>query len=871
MFKKISSLFSKNTDHQDKGSKSAYPEYDQILTDLLTEINNRETTRNYFTLYDVKFGELNAYNALKKKEISFKQAFTKWLVSDVVKRYRKKKMRPSFGNDNVDQKLRLEEELLPLLFRSNLQLSDEDYIYYFKHFRNNKYSHYGRLNYWPVGFLTQQLERKNKKGGIGKELKNFLKTVLSWKELNSKNNYYGSDLSKVKNKIEAIVFENSHPENTIKTFAFNAGPFGDFANAKTKNLSSDFLETIFPILHLCFKVTGAKPTKKFIAETSGLIDQIDFKKYKAFIYTLLEKVIEIQPIETVHQNRHNGETYTYSSYVFIDKEDLNTLKGLVWTLAKFHDTTTLTLLAKLGERCFKKIPGTGPTAAALGNACIYVLANTKGMEGIAQLNVLKQRIKQTSTKKLIDKYIDELSSKLGISQSDIEESVVPDFGLEFGKKSFPFDKYQLHIQIERIGKVTTSWIKPDGNTQKTNPSFIKESKTLTDKLKKVRAEIKEIQKFLTSQRDRLDNLFLEEKVISHENFHNYYFNHGLVSYVAQKLIWIIANNHQKTVAYYYKNHWIDSTQNKIDWVDTNCSFQLWHPIYAKTEEILSWREFLRQELITQPLKQAFREIYLLTPAEINTKSYSNRMASHILKQHQFNTLAKLRNWTYQLIGAWDHGSDCIARKQIGKTGITAQYWLNEVFDNDLYNEAGILLYMSTDQVRFIKENDEEPLDLIDVPAIMFSEIMRDVDLFVGVCSVGNDPEWQDNGGLPQYRDYWQAYSFGNLTEVAKTRKTILEGLVPRLKIKDIAHIDGKFLVVKGKLRTYKIHIGSTNILMEPNDQYLCIVPSGKKQETGKVYLPFDGDRGLSVVLSKAFLLAEDDKITDTTITRQLKL
>jgi len=32
-----------------------------------------------------------------------------------------------------------------------------------------------------------------------------------------------------------------------------------------------------------------------------------------------------------------------------------------------------------------------------------------------------------------------------------------------------------------------------------------------------------------------------------------------------------------------------------------------------------------------------------------------------------------------------------------------------------------------------------------------------------------------------------------------------------------------------------------------------------------------GDKGLSVILSKAFLLAEDDKITDVTITRQLKM
>ena len=145
-------------------------------------------------------------------------------------------------------------------------------------------------------------------------------------------------------------------------------------------------------------------------------------------------------------------------------------------------------------------------------------------------------------------------------------------------------------------------------------------------------------------------------------------------------------------------------------------------------------------------------------------------------------------------------------------------------------------------------------------------------MFVGVCSVGNDPEWRDNNGERQtYRDYWTSYSFGDLTEIAKTRKTILERLLPRLsKIRDKATIDGKFLIVKGDLRTYKIHIGSGNILMEPNDQYLCIVPSRTKDaSTNNLFIPFEGDKGLSIVLSKAFLLAEDKKITDSTITSQI--
>lgn len=54
--------------------------------------------------------------------------------------------------------------------------------------------------------------------------------------------------------------------------------------------------------------------------------------------------------------------------------------------------------------------------------------------------------------------------------------------------------------------------------------------------------------------------------------------------------------------------------------------------------------------------------------------------------------------------------------------------------------------------------------------------------------------------------------------------------------------------------------------MEPNDQYLCIVPGRPAESSSdRLFIPFEGDKGLSIVLSKAFLLAEDDKITDSTI------
>jgi hypothetical protein len=300
--------------------------------------------------------------------------------------------------------------------------------------------------------------------------------------------------------------------------------------------------------------------------------------------------------------------------------------------------------------------------------------------------------------------------------------------------------------------------------------------------------------------------------------------------------------------------------------------------------------------VTQPIKQAHREIYLLTDAERNTRTYSNRYAAHVLRQHQFNAVCAARGWKNKLRLMVDDTYPP-ASKELPGWGLRAEFWIEGIGDDygTDTNDSGVYLRLSTDQVRFYRtaaapnlahaggggygsaatgpgEGDiNQPLSLDQIPPLVFSEIMRDVDLFVGVASVGNDPTWQDGGPDGRYRDYWQHYAFGELSGTAATRKQVLERLVPRLKIADRCSFADRFLVVRGHKRTYKIHLGSGNILMEPNDEYLCIVPASRSRGAqDDLFLPFEGDSTLSIIISKALLLADDGKIKDPTITRQIE-
>jgi hypothetical protein len=288
--------------------------------------------------------------------------------------------------------------------------------------------------------------------------------------------------------------------------------------------------------------------------------------------------------------------------------------------------------------------------------------------------------------------------------------------------------------------------------------------------------------------------------------------------------------------------------------------------------VRAWQAWLERHEVTQPFKQAHRELYRVTDAERQTDTYSNRFAAHILRQHQLKALCDARGWRYALQGGFDNSN--APTLTLRPWNLQVQFFVEPLGDDMAgLSAAGVALYVTTDQVRFERARPWERVPVAEVPPRIFSELMRDVDLFVAVCSVGNDLTWYDGRWeRPEHlRAYWEGYAFGDLSTSAQTRRDVLARLLPRLAIAGRCSLTDRFLVVQGDLCTYKIHLGSANIMMEPHNQYLCIVPErGRGATTGDIFLPFDGDGTLSVILSKAFLLANDKAIADPTITRQIR-
>ena len=118
----------------------------------------------------------------------------------------------------------------------------------------------------------------------------------------------------------------------------------------------------------------------------------------------------------------------------------------------------------------------------------------------------------------------------------------------------------------------------------------------------------------------------------------------------------------------------------------------------------------------------------------------------------------------------------------------------------------------------------------------------------------------------QAAQYWSSTNTADLEESGKRRRAMLERIVPRLKIADKLSLDDRYLLVEGKRHAYRIHLGSGACFR--GERHICIVPKSS-DEKSRIWLPFEGDRTLSIIISKALLLAADDKITDPVILQQL--
>lgn len=238
--------------------------------------------------------------------------------------------------------------------------------------------------------------------------------------------------------------------------------------------------------------------------------------------------------------------------------------------------------------------------------------------------------------------------------------------------------------------------------------------------------------------------------------------------------------------------------------------------------------------IVQPFKQAFRECYVLTPAERESGDVSRRFQGRRVKTRVLGAILSARGWRVE-------GSDFdfVGRKRVSPDTF-AEVSLPDVYQFLTQEEATVL-----DEVSFTRLNTRIPLE--QAPLLGFSEAMRDLDLVITAGAADSDEHSQ---------------------EVQQARVALVCALIPSLGLKNV-RVEGHHAIIQGKRAAYRLHLGTAVIHVIPAG-YLCIVPK-IKASARSVALPFvDEDERTSEVLSKLLLLAADEKIKDPGILAQIE-
>ena len=652
-----------------------------------------------------------------------------------------------------------------------------------------------------------------------------------------------------------------------------AGPALDALDQETQNR---WLE----VLRVCGRVSGGRPSNKWLAGAADQLASIGtatFAKLAAEWLGFFTKTSGKPPTHD-HQRLDLGP--------LLDDRNTDFLKGLAWASSLVEDERVAAALGDAALEGFRKIPGHGPRASKVANACLYALGRLPVLQGAAQLERVRLGVKQPSYKQALEQALDDAAERAGLLREDLEEITVPAFGLDNGALKLAFGEAAARVEVTGAD-VSVRWTGRDGKPRKAPPAAVK--RDFKEELKNLKRLQKDLANVLNAQRSRLERLPLGQRAWPYRTWQARYLDHPLLAQLVRRLVWRFEDGGQTYDGAWFEGRLVDVTGQPLELSD-DAVVRPWHPVHGEADQVQAWRTWLERRKVTQPFKQAHREVYLLTDAERRTRTYSNRFAAHVLRQHQFNSLCAARGWKNYLRLMVDDEYPP-AYLELPQWGLRAEFWV-EGADGDYgvaTNETGTYLHLTTDQVRFYtldaplnyahaggggyrtgwRQRPTEPLSVVDIPPVVLSEVMRDVDLFVGVASVGNDPTWSDGGPTGRYRDYWQDYAFGELSASAQTRAEVLARLLPRLQIGAQCILEGRFLCVQGSLHTYKIHLGSGNVLMSPNDRYLCIVPD-RRGATADTFLPFEGDGMLAIILSKAFLLADDASITDPVIVQQIR-
>ncbi len=271
-------------------------------------------------------------------------------------------------------------------------------------------------------------------------------------------------------------------------------------------------------------------------------------------------------------------------------------------------------------------------------------------------------------------------------------------------------------------------------------------------------------------------------------------------------------------------------------VDAGAKLSIAHPFDLYMDG--HWQEYqklLFEKKIRQPFKQVFRELYLKLDEELE-KGESRLFSGNQIQPKKTAGALKSRRW----VADYEDGLQKIYYKENLAACIYAMAdWFTP---SDI--EAPVLEW-----VAFSDRKTGKPVKIKEIPDVIYSEVMRDVDLAVSVAYAGGvDPETSHS--------------------TIEMRRAVAECSMELFGLKNV-RLEGNFAIIDGKLGQYSVHLGS-GVVHQTGNAMLFVVPV-HSQHRGRIFLPFlDDDPKTAEIMSKILLFAEDTKIKDPNILSQIR-
>ncbi|NIG54467.1 DUF4132 domain-containing protein [Chitinophaga sp. Cy-1792] len=485
---------------------------------------------------------------------------------------------------------------------------------------------------------------------------------------------------------------------------------------------------------------------------------------------------------------------------------------------------------------------------------LHIYRNRDAAFAVPRLMIVRDAIRHKTYRRAVDTAIAKFGDKTNKTSGAeaMKERFIPDMDFNNRHQLLVKDgSYAMGIDLMLAGPEIV--LLENGVPAIKVPAAVK--KELTERFKVFQKKHKEISAHYTLQKNRLEEIYRHNREWLYENWEPYYITHPFVGALGKQLIWEFVNGDQSTTAICRKGTFVNSVGEEVNWVEEpDTIVRLWHPAKATAAEIADWRNYCIQHKLKQPFRQAFREVYRLND---NHNNWSvDHFEGHVVKQRQYNALCKMRGWS---TGDFRHEHTNI---KLPAYKLTAYLCIADVWYDSLSNGDHLQV---TGGVDF--EGKGYSGNMEDIPPVILSEVLRDVDMIVSVSSIGNENK-PVTEVMEKARTYYEDYTKRSLSPIGIVRRDILQLLLPHMVYSDRFRIDDQYVHVTGTLANYNIHIATGQATNVATGLGVHIAPSFSRN--AGLFLPDEGDIMLTVILSKANFLAEDDLIADEHLLQRIK-